>query len=59
MTKSYDFKVLNDGEWKIDCNGLEYGPFANRDIALEAANEAASRAVSLGREATVLVGPTS
>ena len=57
MTKSYDFKVVNDGEWKVDCNGREFGPYANRDIALEAANAAASKAVLLGREASVLIAP--
>ena len=59
MTKSYDFKVVNDGEWKIDCNGHEFGPFANKDIATKAANAAATKVVSLGQEAKVLVGSTA
>ena len=59
MTESYDLKVVNDDGWKIDCNGTEYGPYANRDIAMEAANAAAAKAISSGRNATVLVGPIS
>ena len=59
MTQSYDFKVVNDGKWKIDCNGQEFGPFASKDVAMEAANAAASKVVALGRKASVLVGPAS
>lgn len=57
MTQSYDFKVVNDGEWKVDCNGQEFGPYASRNIAVEAANAAASKAVKHGRMASVMIAP--
>ncbi len=59
MTKSYDFKVVHDGEWKVDCNGDEYGPYASRRIAVEAANAAASIAARHGLEASVLISPAA
>lgn len=56
MKRSYALEVVHDGVWRVDFNGREFGPFPTKDAALEAANAAMLKAMSLGAAALVVVG---
>ena len=55
LKRSYDLEVVHDGAWRVAFNGREFGPFSNKDAALEAATAAVSRATDLGAEARVVI----
>ena len=55
MSNSHDFFVLNDGEWRIDYRGNQFGPYRTYRMAVVAATAAALKAASVGDASQVLV----
>jgi hypothetical protein len=55
MVRERYFVVLDDGEWKINFQGNDYGPYLSQQAAIRAAVDAAHKSGSSGHDAQVIV----